>query len=233
MRDQLRNAEPPLTETDIVAQRSALDEAIARMGERLKELSAFPHSDRTEESRFDDVGQGGWLTDLLARASRDDTPAPRSDGGPPLPEQRPAVTPHLQRSTNKDAKPEQRELISRREDTNKVPITATEMTDVIERLRTSKKKQVYDVIQSGVDTGKHWAEHNAEYLELRDIAEKLKLDDPRAVELDSISRIFGRPWIEFWSPILGEYAVPNPYFQIGFVRGAKAVWEQVRDYLED
>ena len=107
------------------------------------------------------------------------------------------------------------------------------MDAVIERLRASKTKQVDDVIKAGFDRGRVWAEKEAGFLQLKNVAEDHISNDPDELELNSISRhVNPNSWYEFWLEIMSEQLPPpEPYFQIGFYKGAKAVWDEVKDKL--
>ena len=125
------------------------------------------------------------------------------------------------------------------------------MSDVVERLRASKQKQVDEVIQTGIKAGREWAERDAPFLDLRAIAEKVVLpEDPDDVSSDAIAGQIGKSIEDFFdryiygSPVArGTFKVAStetmarrdvvrdPYFQIGFHRGASAVWREVKDKI--
>jgi len=111
LQNHLRNVQPPLAETVISAQERALEEATARVETQMTKTQATkapvlslpvltPPKDRVSR-----VGQGGsWLTDLLARASEDDTPDLPPVEQPKLREQQPTVVPFVRPSTTQDVK---------------------------------------------------------------------------------------------------------------------------------
>jgi hypothetical protein len=125
--------------------------------------------------------------------------------------------------------------------------TEYEMNAVIERLRASKKKQVDNLINDGFEAGKGWAERDAEYLELKNIAKIPTSDDMDDYEDDSedpfetgpssVSYRDALPDYNFWTKeipleyLKGNSDMPHLYFRIGFVKGAKSVWRQVSDKL--
>lgn len=103
-----------------------------------------------------------------------------------------------------------------------------QMNAVVERLRASKIKEVDEVVASGVAAGRDWAEKTASYRELKTVAEKVDLpSDPDDVPHDAIPRALGHMHWEFFKPYTDESPV-DPYFQIGFLKGATAVWNEVR-----
>ena len=105
------------------------------------------------------------------------------------------------------------------------------MTTVIERLRASKQREVDDVILNGLKAGRAWAEQTASYRELRTVAEKVDLpEDPDEVPPDAIPRAIGQMHWEFFKPYTEETPV-DPYFQKGFLSGAREVWREVHDKI--
>jgi hypothetical protein len=111
-----------------------------------------------------------------------------------------------------------------------------QMDAIIERLRASKRQQVDDVIQKGLEAGRDWAEKTASYKDLRIVAEKLEFpDDPDDVQYNTIAGALGEPAGDLFKPYYDEehvtYTHIDPYFQIGFYRGAGQVWKEVKDKL--
>lgn len=116
--------------------------------------------------------------------------------------------------------------------------TEDRMTAVIERLRASKQRQAEAMGDVGAVAGKKWAEEEAEYINLKAVAES-ELDDTDADDIgwDAIPGMIGfgdRSEAEsFWEEQIGEHwrDEVNGHLQLGFFRAAKAVWEEVRDQL--
>ena len=125
--------------------------------------------------------------------------------------------------------------------------TEYEMNAVIERLRASKKMQVDNLISDGFEAGKGWAERDAGYLTLKNIAKIPTSDnmddyeddgeDPFDIDPHSVSYKDVLPDYNFWineiplEYLKGNSDMPHLYFRIGFVKGAKSVWRQVSDKL--
>ena len=124
-------------------------------------------------------------------------------------------------------------------------LTEREMDAVIERLRASKKKQVDNLISNGFEAGKKWAECDAEYLTLRNIAKIATSDNIDDYEegndedgyTGSPSYLSVLPDYSFWSrdvpPVYlnNNSDMPHLYFQIGFIKGAQSVWRQVSNKI--
>jgi len=104
LQKHLRNVRPPLAETDISTQERALEDAAARVETQVTETPLPLPPVRTPKDGVNCDGQRSWLTDLLARASQDDTPDPLPVEQPKLHEQQGSVVPFLQPSTTGDVK---------------------------------------------------------------------------------------------------------------------------------
>ena len=119
-----------------------------------------------------------------------------------------------------------------------------EMSDVIERLRASKTEFVQTSLSYGVSGGVEWAKHEASYSELRSMAmvDDSVLEqqiDGRSAALFVYDSIRG-PQDEYPNAYdisilfnIAEEVTPllSPEFVIGFVQGAREVWEEVRDKI--
>jgi hypothetical protein len=108
-----------------------------------------------------------------------------------------------------------------------------QMSAVVERLRASKIKEVDEVIARGAAAGREWAEQKASYRALKTVAEKVLLpSDPDDIPDNAITEWVGETHVDFFAPYIGdnEFHV-GPYFQIGFLQGAKAVWAEVRSKI--
>lgn len=116
--NQLRNIQQPVTEAVIVAEERALDEAIARIEANVTELPA-PAAQEIAQASAVQAGRGSWITDLLARASREVARAPLPAGRPTLREQR-SATPQLQRSIARRVELEEGKPMSRLDNLNKI-----------------------------------------------------------------------------------------------------------------
>lgn len=112
------------------------------------------------------------------------------------------------------------------------------MTAVIERLRASKAETMKGSEDRGFADGKEWAEKHAGYAELKALAES-ELDDdcdPEEIDSDEIPRQAEGEESDaavFWEAAVGPdwKRNVNGHFQIGFYRGAKAVWDEVEDQI--
>ena len=119
-----------------------------------------------------------------------------------------------------------------------------EMSDVIERLRASKTEFVQTSLSYGTSDGANWAKREASYALLRSMAmvddsvleqqndgqsaatlvyhriHRGEVENPHAYE---ISVLFG----------IAEEVAPliTPEYVIGFVQGAREVWEEVADKI--
>lgn len=82
---RLRNTQPPASDSEIAAEELVLDEAIARVEKKFEKEPARPPAP-SEKRRADKAGASGWLTEILARASQDETSAP-PDAEETLPEE--------------------------------------------------------------------------------------------------------------------------------------------------
>ena len=126
------------------------------------------------------------------------------------------------------------------------------MSDVIDRLRASKAEHEDEDIQIGRDAGREWAEHLAEYKELKILAEISREHDGDGIELhfgdtpshqgpgerfffaihpdENSSRAEVR---DFWESALGDEAkgAESAPFVVGFAKGAVEVFEEVKDQL--
>jgi predicted regulator of Ras-like GTPase activity (Roadblock/LC7/MglB family) len=71
---RLRSAQPPASDEQIAAEELLLDEAIARVEKKFETEPASPPPPSNKQPT-DRKGASGWLTDILARASHEDTPA--------------------------------------------------------------------------------------------------------------------------------------------------------------
>lgn len=106
----LTKVAPPLDDADIEAQRQAFEEAV----ERVEAQAANPLTlRRSVGSEKHPGGSGSWLTELLARASEDDTP-PSPPAAPPrghselaqsmpAPKRETSVAPFLRRPSRRTA----------------------------------------------------------------------------------------------------------------------------------
>jgi hypothetical protein len=113
--------------------------------------------------------------------------------------------------------------------------TAT-MDDVIKRLRASK--QAYDGVEAeaGFAAGERWAKEDAEYGELKRVADAAR--DPRLVIsaaslvqlIDPHNNMGSHDWASFWeSAEAGDR--PTDEWLSGFAEGAASIYWQVKDQL--
>jgi hypothetical protein len=112
----------------------------------------------------------------------------------------------------------------------------TNMTDVVNRLRASKRTFEDHKYQEGHDAGKRWASNNAEAAELMRLAAWHHLHQPHCGPVDFTSAV----WPEhegdtdiadaFWYPHADDRS-PTGAFVRGFADGALAIWDEVKDKL--
>jgi predicted regulator of Ras-like GTPase activity (Roadblock/LC7/MglB family) len=120
LRSHLRSFEPPLTQTDIATQERVLEEAVARVEAQTKKKPVLLSSIEMPEDRAVRTGGGGWLSDLLTRASREDAPAPEA-AKPALSVERPRpVGLNLQQLLDDELQAPQEEAASKLKHLNKV-----------------------------------------------------------------------------------------------------------------
>lgn len=140
------------------------------------------------------------------------------------------------------------EIVSRKAEEN--------MSEVVKRLRASKRNSDSNLTGGGREIGKSWASENAEYYQLKNLAAAFPSDGYGPVgwvatfrSEDAFSpgeRLAGiiegrddmdrREMRDFWQsqPFDGELIEQIVYDRnvtIGFVEGALEVWEQVRDQV--
>lgn len=116
--------------------------------------------------------------------------------------------------------------------------TEDKMAAVIERLRASKQRQMETMADVGFAAGKKWAEEDAEFIDLKAVAEsdldEQNEDDIQWDAIPSLISFTDRSEAEtFWEETIGERwrEEINGHLQVGFCRGAKAVWEEVADQI--
>jgi hypothetical protein len=133
------------------------------------------------------------------------------------------------------------------------------MSDVIERLRASKKKRCDELYQQGRKAGESWAKQSAEAHELMRLAEgppdssRYTWDGWLGVYDNGLNRgvatglygdITGQDQRDvdrhsaeaFWEQAVGDRGaerIADHSFALGFIEGATAVWETVADKLDD
>ncbi|MCB1533248.1 MAG: hypothetical protein KDJ44_00655 [Rhodoblastus sp.] len=114
-------------------------------------------------------------------------------------------------------------------------LTENEMQATIERLRASKKAQIDDVIQAGVEAGKKWAQDEAEYLDLTKVGRALEQKfavkstskDEAGNETDTM-RSFPKLSNGL---LLSEAVAEGEHYEHGFCMGVLDVWKQVKAHL--
>lgn len=118
---------------------------------------------------------------------------------------------------------------------------ASNMTDVVDRLRASKQRIEAAAYASGQDCGRTWAKESAEYDELHRVADfdqalDLGLDDLDEADLDTLkglidpeSNMDRHDWESFFEQH-GD-GKPSDAFARGFISGAGDIYSEVADKL--
>lgn len=111
----------------------------------------------------------------------------------------------------------------------------TNMEELINRLRESKKRSEYGQREAGKIAGIAWATHQAKYDQLK------RLDDEAtSLNINNLQELIGNPpdgnmnWDKYWDKTLTAQglALTNKLaFAIGFSLGAKSVFDKIKDQL--
>jgi hypothetical protein len=106
------------------------------------------------------------------------------------------------------------------------------MSTVIERLRASKQEAEQEDIAAGKARGRAWAEHKADYRQLRRVC-KLDLSEETDAETALSYAIYPDGDNYFREEALGMPAneEPTDEFIAGFIEGAQEFFDEVEDEL--
>ena len=107
------------------------------------------------------------------------------------------------------------------------------MEQVIERLRKSKAEYETEQAEAGLFSGRGWAESAAEYRELARVAALQNMGEGAAQALRKAVDPDEDYVEEDWVVILGfnEDRVAEDAFAAAFIKGAREVFESVRDLI--
>ena len=105
-------------------------------------------------------------------------------------------------------------------------------TEVIERLRASRQREIDEACSEGKIAGADWATSYAEYGELAWLA-----DEHDAAGALSDWRVEDSPFnrtteSEFWESAIGSERTPLPHYVRGFVAGAVEAFEKHRPKVD-
>ena len=115
--DHLRKADPPLAESNIAAQQRLFEDAVARIE---AEVSTKPLPPSPTPASKDRVSQGSWLTDILARASKDEVAELAGVEKPQFVKQKASVVPFSRRPANKTVEPDRAWETNRLDEVRKI-----------------------------------------------------------------------------------------------------------------
>jgi predicted regulator of Ras-like GTPase activity (Roadblock/LC7/MglB family) len=115
--EHLRKADPPLAESNIAAQQRLFEEAVARIE---AEVSTKPLPPAPTPASKDRVSQDSWLTDILARASKDEVAELAGVEKPQFVKRQVSVVPFLRRPTNKTVEPDRVWQTNRLDEVHKI-----------------------------------------------------------------------------------------------------------------
>jgi hypothetical protein len=114
----------------------------------------------------------------------------------------------------------------------------TDMKEVVERLRASKQRSEDRDENHGQGAGAEWARVEAEFDELKRIADHAERGGDRSLDtlralIDPEREMDRSQWAEFWERHGGwnELMTPSDAFADGFIEGAADVYAQVADQL--
>lgn len=110
----------------------------------------------------------------------------------------------------------------------------TDMNNVIERLRASKQRVEEGSLASGRECGVTWAKTEAEYDELKRVADLSSANQDMSLNglqrtIDPEDTLAREDWEGFWTR--NGDGSPNDAFAEGFCMGAQEVFDEVKDKL--
>jgi hypothetical protein len=120
---------------------------------------------------------------------------------------------------------------------NRIRKDGSDLGPVVERLRASKGRYEERQLTAGKEVGARWAKKEAEYFELRFVADfdpdsRDKELDCRTLEwlIDPDGVTDSYSWAEFWETHYGR-GQPSDAFIRGFIEGAAEVYNEIADQL--